>query len=94
MEHLDIERVREQLQTLVNPAWGERFELRREFSDGGITGYLVRKNWRGVAIPVRQKELGDWLKDRFGDLSSDVSLILTFTPEEFAPWYEDREQIA
>jgi len=82
--------LREDLNNFVKPEFGEVYEVRREFPDSGITGFLVRKDWRGADFPERQRELHDFLEERFGAESGDVSLILTFTPEEYAEWAEDK----
>jgi hypothetical protein len=90
MEQINLERLREQLEKLVKTDSNERFEVRRERLDGGVTGYLVRKDWRGVSPSQRQRQLSEFLEEHFGAAAADVSLILTFTPEEYEAWAEDQ----
>jgi len=90
MEHLDLDQLRTELDQYVVPAWEERYEVRRETPDSGITGYLVKNSWRDVSFAVRQRELNDLLEGKFGEGAGDVSLILTFTPEEYEAWAEDQ----
>jgi hypothetical protein len=90
MEHLDLDQLRTELEAYIGADMNERFEVRRERPDSGITGFLVRKEWLGVSAYERQRQLLQFLEGRFGSAADDVSLILTFTPEEYAEWSEDQ----
>ncbi|HTQ08561.1 MAG TPA: hypothetical protein VMI31_00675 [Fimbriimonadaceae bacterium] len=55
--------------------------------DSGIqkfVGDVVSHEFRGVAVPERQRWVWDRLREVFGDESQEVSLVLTYSPEEWA----------
>jgi hypothetical protein len=90
MERLDLDQIQTDFGKLIHPEWGEAFEVRRNYPDSGVSGFLALKQWLGVSFPERQKQLDEILRNLYGEAAEDVSLILTFTPEEYEAWAEDR----
>ncbi len=87
--HLDVKRVIKELEKVTDQANGESFDVKRERPGSNITGYVVRRDFRGLNSAERQKNLRTFLIERFGPETTDIGLILTFTPEEFDDWLED-----
>ena len=56
-----------------------------EFDEGihKFTGTVVRRDFRGLAVPDRQKIVWDFLRGEFGEEAVEISLVLTYTPEEW-----------
>jgi hypothetical protein len=50
---------------------------------GKFVGHLVLREFRGVAIPERQKWVWELLRHHFGEDSQQVSLVLAYSPEEW-----------
>jgi hypothetical protein len=86
---LAVERVVQELERITDHANGESFDVKRERPGSNITGYVVRREFRGLNSADRQKNLRTFLVDRFGPESTEIGLVLTFTPEEFDDWLED-----
>ena len=55
------------------------------------SGYLIRADFRGQITSERQKRIWSTLREKFGENSQEVSLILAFSPEE---WEEIQEDMA
>jgi len=87
--HLDVNRVIQELEKVTDHANGETFDVKRERPGSNITGYVVRRDFRGINSADRQKNFRTYLEDRFGTESAEIGLVLTFTPEEFDDWLED-----
>lgn len=87
--HLDVNRVIQELEGVIDHANGESFDVKRERPGSNITGYVVRREFRGLNTADRQKNLRTFLVEKFGPESTDIGLVLTFTPEEFEDWLED-----
>lgn len=49
-----------------------------------FTGHIVHHEFRGLSVPERQDWIWRRLREEFGDEASQVSLVLTFSPEEWA----------
>lgn len=86
---LSVERLSRVLDKIVDRSAGETFEIRRDFPDGNITGYIVRRAFDGIRTAERQADLWNYLREELGPDSVDVGLILAFSPEEFSDWLED-----
>jgi hypothetical protein len=91
--HLDVDRVIHELERITDHANGESFDVRRERPGSNITGYVVRRDFRGLNSADRQKNLRTFLDERFGPETSEIGLVLTFTPEEFDDWLEDARSL-
>jgi acid stress-induced BolA-like protein IbaG/YrbA len=48
-----------------------------------FTGHVISREFQGVAVPARQGLVWDRIREAFGDESQRISLVLTFTPEEW-----------
>lgn len=62
--------------------------------DHGIERFVGQVIWRefsGVSVPERQKRVWAIIRDAFKEESQSVSLVLTFTPEEWAEINEQAE---
>ncbi len=62
--------------------------------DNGIerfVGDVINHEFRGVPVPERQRWVWDRLRETFGEESQMVSLVLTYTPDE---WEEVGDQAA
>jgi hypothetical protein len=49
-----------------------------------FTGHIVRRDFRRLSISARQKKVWEAIRSKFGPEASEVSLVLTFAPEEWA----------
>ena len=62
--------------------------------DTGIqrfVGHVICRDFRGVSISQRQKQVFATIEEQFAEEAQLVSLVLTFTPEE---WDEVNEEAA
>ena len=50
---------------------------------GRFVGDVVNHEFRGVTVSERQRWVWDRLREAFGEESQEVSLILTYSPEEW-----------
>lgn len=86
---LDLARVRAALEAHTRPDTGAVFDLRREKEDSRIVGYVVRPEFRDTPVAERQKWMHQLFDRQFGESSSQIGLMLAFTPEEYAEFLED-----
>ena len=91
--HLDVNRVIQELERVTDHANGESFDVKRERPGSNITGYVVRREFRGLNSADRQKSLRTFFVERFGAKTTEIGLVLTFTPEEFDDWLEDARSL-
>jgi len=91
--HLDVDRVIQELERITDHANGESFDVKRERPGSNITGYIVRRDFRGLNSADRQKSLRTFFLERFGPETTEIGLVLTFTPEEFDDWLEDARSL-
>lgn len=90
-EPLNVESVRKALEQVTDRGAGETFDIVSGFSGSGPTGYVVRNDFRGVIAAERYRWLSRFFEREFRDRAGQIGLVLTFTPEEFEGWLEDRE---
>ena len=91
--HLDVNRVIQELDRVTDHANGETFDVKRERPGSNITGYVVRREFRGLNSADRQGSLRSFFIEHFGSESVDIGLVLAFTPEEFDDWLEDAKTV-
>ena len=63
--------------------------IEHDSATGRYSGYLILKAFDGVATSARQKWIWETLREKFGEESVNVSLILAFSPEEWKDIQED-----
>lgn len=86
---LDVEGVRQTLESQIDREAGETCEVWQERPDFGIGGFVVRRAFRDMEVPQRQRWLRDLLCERFGEASDDIGHIAAFSPEEHAERLHD-----
>ena len=91
--HLDVNRVIKELERITDHTSGESFDVKRERPGANITGYIGRRDFRGLNSADRQKNLRTFFVEQFGPESTEIGLVLTFTPDEFADWLEDARSL-
>ena len=75
----------EELNALVplNGREGDFAAFDKDEAIGRFVGHVVHHEFRGLSVPERQKRIWDLLRERFGDQSQEVSLVLTYSPDEW-----------
>lgn len=58
------------------------FEFDHEI--GKFSGTVVLSEFRGLSVPTRQERVWDRLKEKFGAEAAEISLVLTYSPEEWS----------
>ena len=90
-EILSVEKVRAVLEQATDRDSGETFDVVSGFTGSGPTGYVVRNDFRGITAAERYRWLSEFFEREFGTQARGIGLVLTFTPEEFEGWLEDRD---
>ncbi len=63
--------------------YGDFAKFEFDSSIDRFVGDVVHHEFRGLNVPERQKRIWDLLDERFGEESQRVSLVLTYSPEEW-----------
>lgn len=86
---LDVEHVRQAIESRIDRAAGETCEVWQERPDFGIGGFVVRNDFSGMNVPDRQRWLSDLFHETFGPASDEIGLVAAFSPQEQAERLED-----
>lgn len=104
MERLKIQQVKKALQEWLGK--NGSVELEQESSEDRITGWIVHPQFAGVSRAVRQSwlwdgfeqsgELSSWpgLRGTFREQSTQIGLVLTFSPAEYDSAFGEEKKSA
>ena len=62
---------------------GNNCDFEFDESIGKFVGHIINRQFRGLTIANRQEQVWETIRHAFGEEASQVSLVLTFTPEEW-----------